>query len=233
MSTEHNDSLNPAGNLIGIAFLVIVAGVLIVMMGIVGFAFLGGSGVERVADAEEETVEVAAVAPAPAAEEAGDTPPSESAPADGGEPEASGNADAAPAAEIDPAVMALGQTSYMTCAACHGTDGKGLQAGPALMAPSLVGSELLLGDPDKSLLVVLKGIAKKDMKYMGQMLSLAAALDDEKLAAVLTYTRNSWGNSAPAVTVEQAAQAREKFGAVDAPMGVDRDKIEEIVAAHK
>jgi mono/diheme cytochrome c family protein len=121
----------------------------------------------------------------------------------------------------------------MLCAACHGPDGKGLQAGPALMAPSLVGSKLLLGDPDAPLLVVLKGIAKENMNYMGVMAPLAAGLDDQKLAAVLTYVRNEWGNSAPAVTVEQAAAARAKFAAIDAPAGVKRAEIDAIVAAHK
>ena len=129
--------------------------------------------------------------------------------------------------------MALGKSSYAMCAACHGPDGKGLKAGPALMAPSLIGSEVLLGNPDAPLLVVLKGIAKEDMKFMGMMAPLAAGLDDEKLAAVLTYVRNEWGNSAPAVTVEQAAAARAKFADVDAPAGIKRGDIQKIVDAHK
>ncbi len=97
----------------------------------------------------------------------------------------------------------------------------------------MVGSKVLLGDPENSLLVVLKGIAKEDMKFMGMMAPLGAALDDQKLSAVLTYVRNEWGNSAPAVTVEQAAAARKKFAAIDAPAGVKRAEIEKIVAAHK
>mgnify|MGYP003380298311 CR=1 FL=1 len=65
--------------------------------------------------------------------------------------------------------MALGKTTFAMCAACHGPDGTGLKVGPALMAPSMVGSKVLLGDPENSLLVVLKGIAKEDMKFMGMM----------------------------------------------------------------
>jgi mono/diheme cytochrome c family protein len=121
----------------------------------------------------------------------------------------------------------------MLCAACHGPDGTGLKVGPALMAPSLVGSKVLLGDPEGPLLVVLKGIAKENMNFMGMMAPLAAGLDDQKLSAVLTYVRNEWGNSAPAVTVEQAATARAKFADVNAPAGVKRTEIEAIVAAHK
>ena len=78
-------------------------------------------------------------------------------------PKAAADPAAASAGSIDPAVMALGKITYATCAACHGPDGTGLKAGPALMAPSLVGSEMLLGDPDLSLLVILKGIAKENM----------------------------------------------------------------------
>jgi len=226
MSSDSSDSKNPLAAFLGNAFLVAIPLVLIVMLGIVGSAFVGGMKkkpvkAEAVASAPSPAVAAVAAAPAPAA---GASP---AAPAAGGAPTP------APAAAIDPAVMALGKQSYMLCAACHGPDGSGLKAGPALMAPSLVGSKLLLGDPDQSLLVILKGIAKENMNFMGVMAPLAAGLDDQKLAAVLTYTRNEWGNSAPAVTVEQAAAARSKFAGVNAPAGVKRAEIEAIVAAHK
>ncbi|MCG8601613.1 MAG: cytochrome c [Verrucomicrobiales bacterium] len=230
MSDTSQASSNPILSIIGSVFLFLVPASLIVMLGIVGFAFVGG-GLGG-GDDKKETAETPAPAPAeaaPAAEEkVADAAPTAAAPA---KEETAASADAA--AEIDPAVMALGKTTYATCAACHGPDGTGLKAGPALMAPSLVGSEMLLGDPDLPLLVVLKGIAKENMDFMGMMAPLAAGLDDEKLAAVLTYTRNEWGNSAPAVTVEQAAAARAKFADVDAPAGVKRAELQKIVDAHK
>lgn len=229
MSDEHQEPENPIAKLIGVFFLFSVPIVLIVMLGIVGVAFLKGSGVKPSKETEGGGAVVAAAAPAtPASANAA------AAPAAGGTP-AAGQTAPAPAAGggIDPAVMALGKTSYALCAACHGADGKGLQAGPLLMAPSLVGSELLLGDPDKSLLVVLKGIQKENMNYMGMMAPLASGLDDEKLAAVLTYVRNDFGNSAPAVTVEEAAAARAKFADVNTPSGVKRGEIDTIVEAHK
>jgi mono/diheme cytochrome c family protein len=228
MSDENQDSKNPILSAIGTIFIFLVPAALIVMLGIVGAAFLGGTGVE-VAEKPEETAAPATVA---ATTETDPAPTEATAPAEGGA--AAETAAAAPAAGgIDPAVMELGKASYMTCAACHGPDGQGLKAGPMLMAPSLTGSELLLGDPDQALLIILKGIAKENMDFMGMMASLGAALDDEKLAAVLTYTRNSWGNSAPAITKEQAAAARAKFADVEAPAGVSRAKIKEIVDAHK
>ncbi len=231
MSDQTKDPQNPVLSFMGTAFLFIVPGALIVMLGVVGFALIGGSGLEK-----KEDVAPATMVSSPAAQAAPPAP----APA---EPAAAAPADAAPAetAAVTPAsgdapdmkLMEIGKASYATCAACHGADGKGLKAGPMLMAPSLVGSELLLGDPDAALLLTLKGIAKENMDYMGMMASLAAGLNDEKLAGVLTYTRNSWGNSAPEITVEQAAAARAKFADVDAPAGVKRAEIQAIVDAHK
>ena len=228
MSDESKTSSNKIADLIGKVFLFLIPASLIVMLGFVGVAFLGGANDSGKPEevAPEQSVAKAETAPAPAdsspapgAVSEEETP--EPASAEGGE------------GSIDPAVMALGKTSYATCAACHGPDGKGMKAGPMVMAPSLVGSELLLGDPDKSLLVILKGIEKQGMDYVGAMAPLAAALDDEKLAAVLTYVRNEWGNSAPPVTVAQAAAARKKFADVEAPAGVKRDEIDKIVAEHK
>jgi len=222
MSADTSDSKNPILSFIGNAFLFLVPVSLIVMMGIVGVAFIGGMKKPTVADAP---VAATATAPAPADGAA--------APAAAGAEVASAPAPAGGGAAIDPEVMALGKASYAMCAACHGPDGAGIKVGPALMAPSLIGSKILLGDPDLSLLVTLKGIAKENMDYMGMMASLAAGLDDQKMAAVLTYTRNEWGNSAPPVTVEQAAAARAKFADVNAPAGVKRGEIEAIVNAHK
>ena len=147
---------------------------------------------------------------------------------------AAGNTTAAPSASgVDPAIMASGQASFGLCAACHGMDGKGLKVGPAMMAPSLVGSEIVLGDPDKMALVILKGIKKETADYMGIMAPLGAAFDDEKLAAVMTYTRNSFGNSAPVVTTEEAKKARERFAGLTDPTGVSRTKLDEALSAHK
>jgi len=241
MSEEINEPTHPVLSYLGTVFLFLVPGALIIMLGYLGMAFMGHMGVETPEKEEGATV-AARSTPAPA----------ETAPADGGD--GGGSGDSSPAGEsaaskpqpetaaaegggssaggIDPAVMQLGKSAYATCQACHGPDGTGLQTGPMKMAPSLVGSELLLGDPDKSLLTVLKGIKKEGMDYMGMMAPLGGTLDDEKMAAVLTYVRNSWGNSAPPVTPEQAARAREKFADVEAPGGVPRDQIDEIVAKH-
>ncbi len=228
MSDASQESSNPILSLIGNVFLFLVPATLIVMLGVVGISLVGGS-MKKDPNEEEK---VAAAPPAGAPAEAAPAAV-EKAPPAADAPKAAADPAAASAGSIDPAVMALGKITYATCAACHGPDGTGLKAGPALMAPSLVGSEMLLGDPDLSLLVILKGIAKENMDFMGMMAALGAGLDDEKIAAVLTYTRNEWGNAAPAVTKEQAAAARAKFADVNAPAGVKRAEIQKIVDAHK
>lgn len=125
--------------------------------------------------------------------------------------------------------MEIGKMSYMMCAACHGMDGKGVQAGPSQMAPSLIDSKITLGNPSVLALTLLKGIQKEGTEYLGMMAPLGAALDDEKLAAVMTYVRGSWGNKAPAVTAEDAKKFREQWKEIEAP--ISRAKLAEVAAA--
>ena len=125
--------------------------------------------------------------------------------------------------------MEAGKASFMLCAACHGMDAKGVQAGPSKMAPTLIESKIALGDPAIMALVVLNGIQKEGTEYMMAMAPLGAALDDEKLAAVMTYVRGSFGNKAAAVTAADAKKYREQWKDVKLP--VTRAKIAELSAA--
>lgn len=204
---------------------------LLAILGLTGFFFVAGMG-----DTEEEKAEAAAAIAAAA-------PASAAPPAAGGAAPAPAGAAAVAAAPakaadgkpegVTDAFWEMGKSSYATCAACHGPDGKGLQAGPAKMAPSMEKSPILTGDPNGAILVVLKGIAKENMDFMGIMAGLGAGLNDEQIAAVLTYCRNSFGNSAPAIKTEEVAAARAKFAAVNAPAGVKRAEIPAIIGAAK
>ncbi len=98
----------------------------------------------------------------------------------------------AAAAEEDTREWALaelierGQKVYAAnCAACHQADGKGLP--PAF--PALDGSAVVVGEEGAQIALVLKGKAGTAMAAFGGQLS------DTDLAAVITYTRNSWSNS--------------------------------------
>ncbi|HEX7260737.1 MAG TPA: cytochrome c [Luteolibacter sp.] len=124
--------------------------------------------------------------------------------------------------------METGKASFMLCAACHGMDAKGVQAGPSKMAPALIDSKIALGDPAVMALVIINGIQKEGAEYLGMMAPLGAALDDEKLAAVMTYVRGSFGNKAPAVTAADAKKYREQWKDVTAP--VTRAKLAELTA---
>jgi cytochrome c6 len=82
------------------------------------------------------------------------------------------------------------------CAACHQGDGSG--AGPF---PALSGNAFVTVEPPEPLIrLVITG--------RGGMPRFGNALSNNQLAAVLTYVRNSWGNSAPAVSAEQVQQVR-------------------------
>jgi len=135
----------------------------------------------------------------------------------------------ASADEADTAkLMETGKVSFMLCAACHGQDGTGVAVGPSKMAPSLVDSKIALGDPAVMALVVMKGIQKEGAAYLGAMAPLEGSLDDEKLAAVMTYVRGSFGNKGAPVTAADAKKYREQWKDVKAP--VTRAKIAELSA---
>ena len=142
---------------------------------------------------------------------------------------------ALPAAADDAAkakLMESGKASFVTCMACHGPDGRGIAAGPSKMAPPLAGSPLVTGDPAVLALVVMKGIAKENQDFLGMMTPMETTLPaDDKLAAMLTYIRGSFGNTAPTVTPEDAKKFRDQWKDIKAP--VTRAKLKELEAAAK
>ena len=95
---------------------------------------------------------------------------------------------------------AAGQQQYTgSCAGCHQTGGTGL----AGVAKPLVGSPFVLGLPQRLIRIVQHG-------KEGQMLMppVGASLTDDQVAAVLTYIRRSWGNTADPITPEQVHEVR-------------------------
>jgi cytochrome c oxidase subunit 2 len=87
------------------------------------------------------------------------------------------------------ALMTKGAAVYASnCAACHQATGKG--APPAF--PPLDGSKIVLGPKDVQIKTVLNGV-ERDGKPTA-MIAWGKTLSDTDIAAVITYTRNSWGN---------------------------------------
>lgn len=82
--------------------------------------------------------------------------------------------------------MARGKALFdRQCAACHQEDGSGI---PPLY-PALNTSSITVGDPiSRHIDLVLNGVPGSAMQAFGPQ------LDDDDLAAVITYERNAWGN---------------------------------------
>jgi cytochrome c oxidase subunit 2 len=74
------------------------------------------------------------------------------------------------------------------CLACHQATGKGVP--PAF--PPLDGSKVVLGPKDRQIDTVLNGVVKDGKPT--QMLPFGKQLNDVEIAAVITFTRNNWGN---------------------------------------
>lgn len=99
------------------------------------------------------------------------------------------------------------------CATCHQPNGEGLA--PAY--PPLAGSEWVQGSDERLIKLTLHGlwgdITVKGKHYgpeggVPPMTRFAELLNDEEVAAVLTYVRNSWGNKEPAIQPDAVKKVR-------------------------
>lgn len=106
------------------------------------------------------------------------------------------------------AQMKAGAVAYdISCAACHGRDGKG-----NVLFPPLAGNaNIAQVRADTVVRMVLAGgkaaVTPKAPTGPG-MPSLGWRLTDEQVANILTYVRNNWGNQAPAISPETVSRIR-------------------------
>lgn len=130
--------------------------------------------------------------------------------------------------EVD--MVALGKATYaQVCASCHQPTGLGLP--PAF--PPLAGSEWVTGSEERLVRILLHGlqgpIKVKGVEYNNIMLPVgpgsAFNLSTQKVAAVLTYIRQEWGNQAAPVTTAKVDEIRGKEGARAAWTAADLEKI--------
>lgn len=115
---------------------------------------------------------------------------------------------AQPPPEVNP--LTQGRRLYeRNCQPCHLPNG----AGVAGQFPPLAGSEWVL-EPSAGRLIrlVLHGlegpITVKGERFDNTMFAFRDLLNDEDLAAVLTFVRSQWGNAAPPVTAPQVQRVR-------------------------
>jgi len=86
-------------------------------------------------------------------------------------------------------LMARGEKIFTAnCAACHQANGKGVPGA----FPALDGSQVVTGPKDGQIKTVLNGVVKNGQPTA--MVPWRNTLSDIDIAAVITYTRNSWGN---------------------------------------
>jgi cytochrome c553 len=125
---------------------------------------------------------------------------------------------AGPAQGQDDKALALGRTTYQLCVACHGPDGKGMKAGPLVMAPALQESAFVKGNHLGLLTaIILKGIHKEDTKYVQAMLPLEAALNDEQIAALIAHVTKEYGGQQRTVKPGEVAKWRKEYAARTSP----------------
>ncbi|MCG2460231.1 cytochrome c [Flavobacteriaceae bacterium F89] len=105
--------------------------------------------------------------------------------------------------------VAQGKVLYAEhCLSCHQEDG----GGAGNMNPPLIQTSYVLGDRATLIKVLLNGMSQEEIdgeSYYNVMPSFSY-LTDTDIAHVLTYVRNSFGNNASAITVEDVAEVRKE-----------------------
>ena len=102
-----------------------------------------------------------------------------------------------------------------TCSVCHQSSGEGLPG----VFPPLAKSDFLMADKKRAIGVVINGLSGKvtvnGTPYSSVMPPMSQ-LNDDEIANILTYVRNSWGNKGDAVSTEEVKAVR---GATKRPEG--------------
>jgi mono/diheme cytochrome c family protein len=115
------------------------------------------------------------------------------------------------AAELTPAEKGK-KIFSANCATCHQANGLGV----AGQYPPLAGSEIVNGGTRRPTMIVLKGL-QGPLTVKGQHYGSAVmqpwekTLTDQKIADVLTYVRQEWGNTAGPVSPEGVAALRKEL----------------------
>ena len=112
--------------------------------------------------------------------------------------------------DLDKGTLVGGEKIFsIYCAACHQNDGKGASG----RFPPLAGTDWVTGDKERLIGVVMNGlegsIVVNGETYINAM-PQHSFLSDDEIAKVLTYIRQSFGNNASEITVEEVKNIRSK-----------------------
>ncbi len=121
-------------------------------------------------------------------------------------------------APVDPIVMGKRIFNQAgACVTCHQPTGLGV----AGTYPPLAGSEWVNGSEERVISIVLSGL-QGPVHVTGKAFTTAAVMpsfgasgfgwNDDKIADVLTYVRQEWGNKGGPITADQVAAIRAKVG---------------------
>ena len=113
---------------------------------------------------------------------------------------------------------------FQSCVTCHGPDGKGLHVPGTdlILAPSLVDSERVRGNPQQLIPVFLHGLAGPidGRTYQAGFMAPAAALGitrDDRLAELISYIRFVHGDRASSVRKEEVTALKKQHQARKIP----------------
>lgn len=102
------------------------------------------------------------------------------------------------------------KTFDRVCSPCHGADAKGIPS----FSPPLSKSKIVLGPASKLIRVILRGSdeLKTEPGHINKnSMPSHASLKDRRIANLLTFIRNNFGNKAPAITADEVKLVREKL----------------------
>ena len=104
--------------------------------------------------------------------------------------------------------IAAGESLFAgTCSVCHQASGQGLEG----VFPPLAKSDFLMTDVKRAMTIALNGLTGPvtvNGKTYNSVMPPMSQLNDDEIANILTYVRNSWGNTGDVVTAAQVAQIR-------------------------
>ncbi len=118
--------------------------------------------------------------------------------------------------------MEHGKVIYQQlCFSCHGADGKGtpMPGLPGqLIAPSFVNNPRIIGDHDSTIRTLLHGLTGEldGREYEGLMVAMASN-DDQWIADITTYVRNSFGNKSGVTHPQDIAALRKQHASRKEP----------------